>query len=115
MNHYDYYMLKSFLRWLISCSALCIHTAGMQRYRWRERERENCGRKKRMDSEDIVHSQGAVGEVKHIAWGLFQISLSCGYGCVFWLFRFRLCARWTLNLLSAAFQHLHRLQADLFC
>jgi len=45
----------------------------MQHYRWRERQ--NCGRKKGMDGEVIVHSQGAVGEVKHIAWGLFQISL----------------------------------------
>lgn len=55
-----------------------------------------------MDGEVIVHSQGAVGEVKHIALGLFQISLSCGCDCVFWLLRFRLCARWTLTCCFSA-------------
>lgn len=99
MKYYDTNMLKAF--WILSqlvdfqsCPPLphCWH-ATLQM----ERETQKCGRKKWMDGEVIVNSQGAVGEVKHIAWGLFQISLSCGCGCVFWLLRFRLSARWTLT------------------
>jgi len=89
LKHYDSNMLKAFfLRWLISS---IIYTAGTQHYREREMWKEE------RDGEVIVHSQGAVGEVKHIAWGLFHSSLSCGCDCVFWLLRFRLCARWTLT------------------
>ncbi len=66
-----------------------------------------------MDGEVIVHSQGAVGEVKHIAWGLFQISLLWLWLCVLAV-EIQAECQVDSNLLPAAFQHLHWLQAHFF-